>query len=174
MKNCQIEGCTRRYTCKGYCNTHYYYWRRKGVPETDKSKAQIAKYGKGTLTPDGYRLLSKDGRRIKEHRWVLEQHLGRKLESWEHIHHINENKLDNRVENLKIVTNSEHRREHRITPDEEKSCSRCHKVKTLDNFAFRLNSPNMQMRLRFYDSWCKDCKNEVNRIYKKRIRSRLI
>lgn len=49
---------------------------------------------------------------IDEHRFVMEQYLGRKLKSNEIIHHINGNKSDNRIENLQIMTLSEHSRYH--------------------------------------------------------------
>lgn len=50
---------------------------------------------------------------IYEHRAVMEEYLDRLLEPWETIHHINEIKLDNRVENLFLCTVPEHSAIHR-------------------------------------------------------------
>ncbi len=38
--------------------------------------------------------------KILEHRWVMQQYLGRQLNSHEDVHHINGNRADNRLENL--------------------------------------------------------------------------
>jgi hypothetical protein len=50
---------------------------------------------------------------IQEHRWVMEQSLGRYLEPDERVHHINFNKADNRIENLMLFSSeSEHQKYH--------------------------------------------------------------
>jgi DNA-binding MarR family transcriptional regulator len=56
----------------------------------------------------GYILLRVGDRYVKEHRLVVEKHLGRPLRDDEHIHHINRNRSDNRIENLRVLSPSEH------------------------------------------------------------------
>lgn len=52
---------------------------------------------------------------IAEHRLVLEQKLGRYLKPTEIAHHVNENKTDNRPENIELFnSNAEHLRYHNI------------------------------------------------------------
>lgn len=45
---------------------------------------------------------------IGYHRYVMEQAIGRKLNRLEHVHHLDGNKLNNDISNLKIMTRSEH------------------------------------------------------------------
>lgn len=46
------------------------------------------------------------------HRYLMEQHLGRKLTRSEVVHHRNGDKTDNRIENLEVMLLSEHSRLH--------------------------------------------------------------
>lgn len=48
------------------------------------------------------------GKSIKVHRLVYEEHIGRPLQPWEHIHHRNGIRTDNRLENLELIHAGKH------------------------------------------------------------------
>ncbi|NDG27495.1 MAG: hypothetical protein EB120_10010 [Proteobacteria bacterium] len=56
--------------------------------------------------------VSDKGRWKYEHRVKIENKLGRKLRRDEHIHHKNEDSLDNRLSNLMVVSHKEHMEQH--------------------------------------------------------------
>jgi hypothetical protein len=66
-----------------------------------------------------YKTMTVNGKQVRVHRHLMEQHLGRKLASWEHVHHINGNSHDNRLENLAVLSNAAHQKvevEERMRP----------------------------------------------------------
>lgn len=75
-------------------------------------KCYINKRRTGYITKQGYKEISIKGRKILEHRFIMENYLKRKLKKQEHIHHLNRNKLDNRIENLIPMSSSEHIKLH--------------------------------------------------------------
>jgi hypothetical protein len=54
------------------------------------------------LNEAGYVMLTVNGETVREHRHIMEQHLGRKLHSNEDVHHKNGIRSDNRIENLEL------------------------------------------------------------------------
>jgi hypothetical protein len=59
-----------------------------------------------------YRKVRVNGKEMPLHRHVMEQTLGRPLQPFEYVHHINGNRYDNRPENLQLVTPKEHSAYH--------------------------------------------------------------
>lgn len=53
--------------------------------------------------PYRYKRISVRNRKIDEHRYVMEQHLGRYLQSWEVVKHKDKNPLNNELSNLYVV-----------------------------------------------------------------------
>lgn len=86
--------------------------------------------------PQGYRMGRVNRRKVLEHRYVMEQHLGRPLKPDELVHHIDGNKQNNDISNLALTSQTEHRKIHTIAFRDEthKECTRCGEVKPRADF----------------------------------------
>lgn len=107
------------------CRQNFAARVRKGVPATFCSKTcsnrHMARNRKTTkyrrLTTRGYVEIWKPGHPMAqksgymmEHRFIMAEHLGRPLKPFEVVHHLNERKTDNQIENLELLGKVEHDR----------------------------------------------------------------
>lgn len=98
---CTIEDCGKEHKAKGYCGMHYRRFCLRGNPKSVKNIGRkINRQGyiqirtvKGNGTEGTYEL---------EHRLIMEESIGRKLFSYETVHHKNGIRDDNRLENLEL------------------------------------------------------------------------
>ena len=61
----------------------------------------------------GYRwIFNSEGKKVAEHKYLIELIIGRKLTKNEVVHHKDRNKLNNDIDNLQLMTRSEHTKEH--------------------------------------------------------------
>lgn len=87
----------RRKFCSRLCSNRYHKMFGKDNPKYKLRKWRIS---------NGYEVMWKGHKRIYKHHILMEKHIGRKLKKGEVIHHINNKRSDNRIENLMLFPNN--------------------------------------------------------------------
>lgn len=70
--------------------------------------------GGKTHDRDGYVITRVDGKPKREHIYVMEKYLGRRLDGDECVHHKDGNIIDNSLENLLLMKKSDHSKLHHL------------------------------------------------------------
>ena len=74
-----------------------------------------------------YKTIQVNGKQVRLHRHLMEEKLGRKLGFNEIVHHKNGDKFDNRIENLEVLSRSDHMKIHKEIAEQSISVRR-HKI----------------------------------------------
>lgn len=121
-KSCYTEKHAKKYVtipCLGCLNyfTKPAYSKKQTCSKTCSYLIRSNPNGR-YITPQGYVAIKTNSNTSYssgyelEHRVVMQKHLGRVLTADEIVHHINEIKIDNRIENLRLMSNSSHQIHH--------------------------------------------------------------
>jgi hypothetical protein len=114
MKTCSIEGCEKPVKARGWCGNHYQLWRKNGDPLVRRNnygvKRNLMSNGYVRVWCPGHPVAQKDGYAL-EHRKVWFEAHG-EIPAGHDIHHLNEDRADNRLENLELKSHRGHWREH--------------------------------------------------------------
>lgn len=124
METCNTHYCDKKSQCRGYCGRHYNQVRRYGKTFKtgfDRRPAiidgDVAKLPLGVDAKDGYAILDKENTHLDKYRWCISStgyaktridgrtvSLHKVIMSYpdHYVDHINQNKLDNRIENLRL------------------------------------------------------------------------
>lgn len=155
--------------CECGCGTEISEFRTDGKPK----RFVYNHHSRGKLNPKwkegnridnyGYRIIWKpdhpfsdsDGY-VREHRLIIEQYIKRYLTTNEEVHHKNKNKLDNRIENLQIMTTGGHKLLHLIENRKnnisKRLCSECGKKTQIRKQKYK-QRPNEYY---YYEKWMKN------------------
>jgi hypothetical protein len=177
---CLVQGCGRRRHARDWCLMHYRRIRKTG--SLGPSGSTRDRGGRITSLREGYvrvwrpahPLAGEDGY-VYEHRLVAWE-AGLLTDPTDHVHHRNGDKQDNRVENLEVLSNSAHQRNHHAAPGrsvrngygtyeiavDAKTCPRCGKRKPLGAFGRRRSGRP--------ETYCRPCAAAKTMAYRRRAR----
>lgn len=109
-KTCVCIHCGEEYYVPPYRTKITKFCSRSCLAKAYLPKYEMFRFKKQGKPPHKYKQMKVNGKMVRVHRHLMEQHLGRKLDSSEHVHHINGDSMDNRLENLTVLSNAAHQK----------------------------------------------------------------
>jgi hypothetical protein len=110
LKTCTFDGCHKPHKGNNLCSGHNYQMKKFGELQPIKYNTP-GEWGEWYVNGSGYVMRTKTINKVREgqlqHRYLMEEHLGRELLPRENVHHINGIRDDNRIENLELWVSSQ-------------------------------------------------------------------
>lgn len=112
---CTVENCGKKHVGKGFCNNHLKRFNRNGDPvakvsrrkhKPGEKKFTLGRQGYVNIWMPNHPNANKRGY-MREHIYVMSQHIKRPLFKHETVHHKNGIRDDNRLENLELWSYSQ-------------------------------------------------------------------
>lgn len=156
---CSVSGCDAQSVSKGMCHKHRFRMKRYGSVDFRK----IAPAGSGYIRPDGYKEIGG----TNEHRLIAERVLGRKLTRKEQVHHVNEDKSDNRGCNLVICPDAAYHFLLHIRTEAYDACGNANWRKCV--YCRKFDDPQKLVTIiakkgnKFMRMYHKECRNKTRR-----------
>lgn len=113
-RTCSVEGCERPHKTRGLCGLHHQRLVNGVDPAMWFEPSQVGRGRKNRVSAHGYVEVYRPDHPLARRNGYLFEH---RMVAWDaglltdptlHVHHKNHNKQDNRLENLEVVSNSEH------------------------------------------------------------------
>lgn len=130
---CVIEGCDGVGNRRGLCNRHRMRMRQHGDPLTVMNRPA----GSGSIRTDGYLMHETGGRAVLEHVLIAERAIGKPLPRRAQVHHVDEDRGNNKPSNLVICESSAYHQLLHLRTRALRACGhadwrRCHVCKEYD------------------------------------------
>lgn len=110
-KACSVDACEKPLHANGLCNSHGWRMRKFGstelpAPANKPATKWVSRFGYCIVYLPSHPMANSSGN-IAEHRLVMAEHIGRSLLPNENVHHVNGDRLDNRIGNLELWSKSQ-------------------------------------------------------------------
>mgnify|MGYP003630913526 FL=1 len=129
-----------------YCPDTGKFYSKKSIPRHKKSGDEV-----GFLNSNGYVMLSFEGKQVRAHRAAWLMSYGEVPDG--QIDHINGEKTDNRIKNLRVVTNQENQMNKRVQSNNRGGTQGVYWDKARRKYQAHLVVDGVKKALGRYDDW---------------------
>ena len=129
-----------------YCPDTGNFYAKQSIPKHYKAGAKV-----GHLNSNGYVMLSCEGKTVRAHRAAWLMHYGEMPDG--QIDHVNGDRADNRIENLRVVTNQENQMNKRVQSNNKGGTQGVYWDKRRGKYQVHLKAGGVKKSLGRFKDW---------------------